>query len=87
MEKLLEILTDLHSDVDFETEENLIDDGILDSMDIISLITEISEEYDVTITAKDIIPANFNSAAALYALIERLSSFDSSSLCAFKYLL
>ena len=76
MEKLLEILTDLHSDVDFETEENLIDDGILDSMDIISLITEISDEYDVTITAKDIIPANFNSAAALYALIERLSDED-----------
>lgn len=76
MEKLLEILTDLHSDVDFETEENLIDDGILDSMDIISLITEISEEYDVTITAKDIIPTNFNSAKALYALIERLSDED-----------
>lgn len=76
MEKLIEILTDLHSDVDFETEENLIDDGILDSMDIISLITEISEEYDVTITAKDIIPANFNSAKALYALIERLSDED-----------
>ena len=76
MEKLLEILTDLHSDVDFETEENLIDDGILDSMDIISLISEISDEYDVTITAKDIIPANFNSAKALYALIERLSDED-----------
>ena len=45
-------------------------------MDIISLITEISEEYDVTITAKDIIPANFNSAKALYALIERLSDED-----------
>ncbi len=76
MEKLLEILSDLHSDVDFETEENLIDDGILDSMDIISLISEISDEYDVTITAKDIIPANFNSAKALYALIERLSDED-----------
>lgn len=76
MEKLLEILGDLHSDVDFETEESLIDNGILDSMDIISLITEISEEYDVTITAKDIIPANFNSAKALYALIQRLEDED-----------
>lgn len=76
MDKLLEILSDLHSDVDFEAEESLIDDGILDSMDIISLITEISEEYDVTITARDIIPANFNSAKALYALIERLSNED-----------
>ena len=76
MDKLLEILSDLHSDVDFEAEESLIDDGILDSMDIISLITEIIEEYDVTITARDIIPANFNSAKALYALIERLSNED-----------
>lgn len=76
MEKLLEILSDLHSDIDFETEESLIDNGILDSMDIISLITEISEEYDVTITAKDIIPANFNSAKALYALIQRLEDED-----------
>lgn len=76
MEKLIEILNDLHSDVDFETEECLIDDGILDSMDIISLISEISDEYDVTITAKDIIPANFNSAKALYALIERLQDED-----------
>ena len=72
MEKLIEILTDLHPDVDFETEESLIDDGILDSMDIISLISEISDEYDVTITAKDIIPDNFNSANALYALSQRL---------------
>lgn len=72
MEKLLVILNELHPDVDFENEQNLIDDGILDSMDIISLITEISDEYDVTITAKDIIPANFNSAEALYELIKRL---------------
>lgn len=76
MEKLLEILSDLHDDVDFETETHLIDNGILDSMDIISLITEISEEYEVTITAKDIIPDNFNSAEALYALIQRLEDED-----------
>ena len=72
MEALLEILNGLHPDVDFETEESLIDGGILDSFDIVSLIAEISEEYDVSITAKDIIPANFNSAKAMYALIQRL---------------
>lgn len=76
MEELLQILTDLHDDVDFETEEHLIDNGILDSMDIITLIAEISDAYDVTITAKDIVPANFNSAKALYALIERLENED-----------
>lgn len=72
MEELLKILNDLHPDVDFEAEEKLIDDMILDSLDIVNLITEISEEFDVTITAKDIIPENFNSAKALYALIVKL---------------
>ncbi len=72
MEELLTILRDMHPDVDFETQEHLIDDMILDTLDIVSLISEISEEFDVTITAKDIIPANFNSAKALYELIQRL---------------
>ena len=72
MEDLLEILRGLHPDVDFESEEGLIDNGVLDSLDIVTLITEISENFDVTITAKDIVPGNFNSAKALYALTERL---------------
>ena len=72
MDELLEILRDMHPDVDFENEEHLIDNGILDSLDIVSLISEISEVFDVTITAKDIVPENFNSAKALCALIQRL---------------
>lgn len=72
MEELLEILTDLHPDVDFATEEHLIDNGILDSLDIVTLISEISENFDVSITAKDIVPENFNSAQALWALIQAL---------------
>ena len=72
MEALLEILSDLHPEVDFETCDTLIDDEILDSFDIVSLIAEISNGFDVTISAKDIIPDNFNSAQALWALIERL---------------
>ena len=72
MEELLQILTDMHPDVDFETEEHLIDDAVLDSLDTVGLITEISENFDVTITARDIVPENFNSAKAMYALIERL---------------
>ena len=76
MEKLIEILNDIHPDIDFENEDRLIDGGILDSMDIINLISEISDYYDVTITAKDIVPENFNSAEALYALIQRLSDED-----------
>ncbi len=76
MEQLLAILKDLHPDVDFENEDHLIDNVILDSMDIVSLISEINEEFDVTITAKDILPDNFNSAKAIYALIERIQSED-----------
>ena len=65
MEELMEILNNLHPDVDFETEERLVDDKILDSFDIVSLIAEINEAYDIAITAKDILPENFNSAKAL----------------------
>ncbi len=72
MEKLIEILSSLHPDVDFENAEELIDDGILDSLDIVTLVTEINAELDVTIPAEEIIPENFNSAKALWALIEKL---------------
>ena len=72
MNTLLEILNDLHPDVDFSAEESLIDDGILDSLDIVTIITEINDKFDVSIPAEEIIPENFNSAAALMALINKL---------------
>lgn len=73
MDILLAILEDMHSDVDFKICETLIDDGVLDSFDIITLVAEIDSEFDVTIPVEEIIPNNFNSAKALYALIEKLS--------------
>lgn len=76
MKDLLEILQELHPDVDFENCDTLIADQILDSFDIIALIAEIDSKFDVTIPAEEIIPENFNSAKALYALIERLSDED-----------
>ena len=76
MEALLRILEDLHPEVDFETNKSLIDDKILDSFDIITLIAEISEEYDVKIPVEEIVPENFNSAEALYNLIQRLKDED-----------
>ncbi len=72
MEQLLQILSELHPDVDFAVTGDLIDDGILDSLDIVTLVTEISDRFDVTIPAEEIVPENFNSAAALMALIEKL---------------
>ncbi len=76
MDALLEILNDLHDDVDYETCTNLIDGKILDSFDIVSLIADISSEYDINIPAEEIIPENFNSANALYNLIQRLVDED-----------
>ena len=70
MNELLEILSDLHPDVDFMKEEGLVDKKILDSFDIVTLISEIADVYDVQISAEEIIPDNFNSVKALYALIE-----------------
>ena len=71
-ETLIRILGDLHPDLDFETNESLIDDGVLDSLDIVTIISEISAELDITIPPEEIIPENFNSAAALAELLERL---------------
>lgn len=72
MEQLIDILSDLHPDIDFETAESLVDDGILDSLDIVTLITEINDAFDISIPAEEIIPENFNSAKSLYALICKL---------------
>lgn len=73
MDKLLEILQELHPDVDFTTCETLIDHKILDSFDIIALVSEIDSQFGVTIPPEELTPENFNSAKALYALIERLA--------------
>lgn len=73
MEELIEILQELHPEIDFETCDTLIDDKILDSFDIISLVTEINSQFDVAIPAEELIPENFNSAKAIYELIERLA--------------
>jgi len=72
MSVLLEILQEMHDDVDFETHTTLIDDNVIDSFDIITLIAEIDDRIGVTIPAEDLIPENFNSYAAISALVKRL---------------
>lgn len=72
MEALLNILSELHPEVDFATETKLIDNQILDSFDIVTIVAEIDAEFDVQIPAEELIPENFNSAQALYALVEKL---------------
>ncbi len=72
MDKLLEILEDVCPDVDFGSEEHLIDNRVISSFDLLAIIGEISDAFDVTVPAKEIVPANFNSAGAMWALISRL---------------
>jgi acyl carrier protein len=72
MEQLIEILKELHDDVDYNECETLVEDGILNSLDIVAIITEIDDKFDVRIPAEEILPENFNSAKALWELIERL---------------
>ena len=72
MEKLYEILEDLQPEVDFHTEEHLIDRHLLDSLLILALVADLEDEFDITVPAVEIIPENFNSAKAIWAMIERL---------------
>ncbi len=72
MEKLIEILESLQPEVDYETCENLVDGRYLDSLTILSLISEIEDEFDVEIPTVEIIPSNFNSAKKIWELIEKL---------------
>ncbi len=72
MDTLYEILEELQPDVNYKTCDNLVDGRVLDSLTILSLISEIEDAYDIEIPAVDIVPANFNSAKAIYALITRL---------------
>lgn len=74
MEKLLNILKGLKPGVDFEKEQKLIDDGILDSFDLVALVGEINEEFEVEVEFEDMEPENFNSVAKMYEMIERLQN-------------
>jgi len=69
---IFDILKSLHPKVDFESAERLVDDEVLDSFDIATIIADVSEEFEIKITANEIVPENFNSAAAIVALVERL---------------
>jgi acyl carrier protein len=73
MEELIKLLEKRHPEINFRTHNELIDKNVLNSLDIVSVIAEISDVFDVIIPPLEIIPENFNSAAALYALISRLS--------------
>lgn len=74
MDELMELLEDICPEVDFGSETALIDDGILDSFSILSIVSELQEEFEIDITPADMIPENFNSAEALWDMVCRLKN-------------
>lgn len=74
MDELLKKLSEIRPDVDFKTETKLIDGGILDSFDIISIVGELNQAFDIEIEVDDLEAENFNSAEAIWALIQKLQN-------------
>lgn len=74
MKRLIEILEGIRPDVDFATETKLMDNGILDSFDVVSIISELNDEYNIAIRVNELNPANFNSAPAIMEMVERLKN-------------
>lgn len=72
MERLLKVLEDIREDVDFKTCTTLIEDEVLDSFDVIQIVTALDDEYDIEIPASEVIPENFNSAEAILKMVNRL---------------
>lgn len=74
MKALVKILEELHPEIDFDVQENLVEQNLLDSFDIVSIIAEISMVFGLTVPPEEIVPHNFHSARAMAAMIERLRS-------------
>lgn len=74
MDRILQILAELRPDVDFTLAQNLIDDGVLDSFDVVSLVSELCDAFEVSISVDDLTPENFNTPEAMLALVERLQN-------------
>ena len=74
MEELLEILNEINSDIDYEKEKNLIDGKVLDSLSILTLITEICDTFDIEIGPKWMRNENFNSVDAMWNMIQAIQN-------------
>lgn len=72
MDELLQVLKRALPNVDWETDKLLVDDGVIDSMDVVAVISEITDEYDIEIPSEEMEPENFNSVQAIYNMIKRL---------------
>ena len=70
---ILDILNDLHDDIDYDNVKTLIDDKYLDSLDIVTLISELNDQFDISIPPQEIVESNFNSLDSLCQMVERLA--------------
>lgn len=72
MNELIKILNKVKTGIDYLSEKRLVSDGLLDSLDVMTIVTELCDEFDVDILPTDIVPENFESAEAMWQLVERL---------------
>ena len=70
-EKILDILAENYPEIDFESSDELVDDGTLDSLTVVGIISDLSAEFDVELPYEEIVPENFNSVDAMAALFEK----------------
>lgn len=76
MDKLIEKLSEIKPDIDFTVEDSLIDNALLSSFDIISIVTMLEKEYEVKIPASKLRASNFNNVAAIYKMLQELMEED-----------
>lgn len=72
MNELLEILEDIKPGIDYTVEDKLIDNGLIDSLSILALVSELEDAFDIEIGPVDLVPVNFNSAEAMWSMVQRL---------------
>lgn len=75
-EEIKDILMEFHDDIDYDREDKLVDNKLFDSFDLVTLVVELGEAFDLEITAQDFVPENFNSLEALTGMIARLTEAD-----------
>ena len=72
MDAILDILNELNPDVDYRNRTDLVDSRTLDSLTIITLVSELEDAFDITIPAVEVVPANFNSLEGMWTMVERM---------------
>lgn len=72
MEELKSLLKNMYPNIDFDNEENLYDDGIIDSVDVVSIISKLEEAFDISVTMEYIQPSYFQSVDTMWEMVEEL---------------